>query len=100
MSDGAAVTLGDLLVENTDYGNFFPADIVPGTGLYPDHGGHSQDLFTLSGDALALVLAGSTTLYAFKFLDTDLGGQMDVEMMDFPGFNTYYTAPLSATNDS
>lgn len=91
-ADGVPVALGDVVVENNEYGTFNPSDVDSGVGLVPTGGTSSP---TLTGDALALVIAGSTSIFTFVLTQED--AQIQIEMVDFPDFNTYYFCAQEAT---
>lgn len=95
--DGEAATVQDILIEDNTYGTWNPAThIVPATGINNASG--SSPVFT--GDALTLILGGSTVVYEVEFLDASASAIFLVEMIDWPDFNTYYTSALKALSES
>lgn len=85
-SDGSPSTL-EALVGETEYGEWEPSHIVPGTGLVEGAGSNSPSFI---GDALDLLLSGSTVLIQFVYPGGGVNSVIQVEMITWPGFETYY----------
>lgn len=90
MANDAATTLAALVAEDDTYGQWDEAWVTPGVGIQ-----HPASM-TLTGDALALVLAGATAIYTVDIVTADSDATMQVEMVDWPDFNTYYFAKLGS----
>lgn len=90
LSDGDPVLVGALLTEDANYGTWDPADIQAGVGLAPAVD-PAAPVFT--GDALALILSGSTTVTRFMAAATN---NFRYEMVDnFIDYGTYYYSQSS-----
>jgi hypothetical protein len=84
---GASVAVGSLVVENADYGNYSASDIHAGVGLVESNP-------TFFGDALDLIIGGSTILCTFTIPAPDAGATAAVafEMVDSTDYNLDYFA--------
>lgn len=96
IADGVSVAIGTLLAENEDYGEWDAGTmIVPGTGVSPPTVS-AAPVFT--GDALDLILSGSTTLTIFSCAASDGGEVFRYEMVDnFIDYGSYYYSNSSFT---
>lgn len=77
--DSAEVALATVLAENADFGAYSPSDIQAGVGLVD-----SQPVFI--GDALNLILSGSTIVCTFT-IPAVADGRVDFEMIDSTDYN-------------
>jgi hypothetical protein len=94
MANGDTVAVGDLLVEDENYGTWNPASIQSGVGLV----GASAPVFT--GDALALILGGSTTLSAIGYNGGVTANSFRYELVDnFLDFGLYYRSITRINSD-
>lgn len=92
--DGEPVAVGALLTENLAYGGAFDPEtaIVNGVGISTD----ADPVMT--GDALDLILGGSTIIYEFTIDDDQAStASFIAELIDFPDFNTYYFSSTGAS---
>lgn len=81
-SQGVDVALSSLVVENTDFGAYSPSDIIAGVGLKNSNP-------TFFGDALSLVIDGSTVVCTFT-LPAGTGAGVAFEMVDSTDYNLDY----------
>jgi hypothetical protein len=94
LSNGSTVAVTDLITADNTYGNWNPATDITPSGANRSVGGCRP---TLTGDALSLVINGSTIIYEVAFTvanDVDAESEFRVEMTDYPDFNTYYVSEL------
>lgn len=91
-ANGSASTLEALVEEEDTYGAWDPNTIVNGTGLVAP-GGTTNPSFI--GDALDLLLSGSTLLMSFIMAADGLSHNLKVEMISWAGFETYYFGEAS-----
>lgn len=92
--DGEVAVVGDLLVENSDWGPWNAETMITADiGL---HGTVTYAAPVLTGDAFDLVASGATMVLTFSA--TNVAGDQDLrfEMVDdLIDYNTYYYSPLS-----
>jgi hypothetical protein len=87
--DGDAVALSTIVTEDDTFGQWDEASITAGVGI------DEAASMTLTGEALTLVLAGSTAIYTFVTSGNN-AATIQTEMIDWPDFNTYYYARVGS----
>lgn len=87
-ADGVPVTLAEVLAQDLDFGPYEANDVVNGVGLVGDPVNASSPV--VIGDALDLVLQGSTAVYTFVLGASAASQRLDLELLDSTDYNLYY----------
>jgi hypothetical protein len=85
-ANGASMTLGDLLIEDTDFGTWDPSLVVAGTG-FTNPGASSANGPVLAPGLSTFIGEGCTLVPTFSQRDQ---GDMRLFMLDLPAYNNEF----------